>query len=602
MTVRLLEVGPLTQAFHWPKDTGTYADALCAVGLAAVLAVLTDEDPGIMDCGTSFQITLSRDYDLGRLPYGTLVRSPGYGFVRLPKDVGSAWDFVEVLDYQEERRREDAQRKARAAGSKRDAEGEARAESEAPSPDLPLLKVLHTSQALAPASRFCVALHEAEPEVVAANVRAVLARLSGVRVDLPKPPWSEYTTALQPYRPVSGKGLNRPKMDSTAVGNLQIPWYEAWFQYAGMRAIGLGALISKDAKLLVVSPQKISFHDLRAVVLSLRSAPLSWTPVKLDILAAIACLCSLLQLRLQMPDRDGADAFWSGYVPARVIAGLDGAYFKSLGSARALSGLSHLNLPAWLRADSRAQAEQWSWALTEHRDRLRRLDEEHSDAAEVLRHYRVFLSAPTPRAWATFTAAYGVYAFHARTREERIASWTGPDVERVVGVLGSDESVALGGFIAAPGFRALADAIRRATVTELYLKRDGRQRYEIHYALLTELRRQARLPQRFLATLADFVAAYNAENAKLAGRAGKATSDAADEGARGRRSIAQGELDSFLEAYWKLDRGQQETAGLLLVAFGSATSGRRTAESEGAPAALDAPEDSAPDDASAVGA
>ena len=71
--------------------------------------------------------------------------------------------------------------------------------------------------------------------------------------------------------------------------------------------------------------------------------------------------------------------------------------------------------------------------------------------------------------------------------------------------------------IADPGFEAIARAVRRATVQAQFLKANGANDVrEIRYDLLPELQRARRLGDReaFIQVVADFVARYNAENAR----------------------------------------------------------------------------------------
>jgi hypothetical protein len=67
-----------------------------------------------------------------------------------------------------------------------------------------------------------------------------------------------------------------------------------------------------------------------------------------------------------------------------------------------------------------------------------------------------------------------------------------------------------------PGFRAIAGALRSATVSAQVLKRNKQDYREIRYDILPDLRRRRMLPTAgpFLEAISDFVAAYNAESAK----------------------------------------------------------------------------------------
>ena len=73
-----------------------------------------------------------------------------------------------------------------------------------------------------------------------------------------------------------------------------------------------------------------------------------------------------------------------------------------------------------------------------------------------------------------------------------------------------------------PGFRAIAKAIRRATVTaQYYATQQNGYPYEVRYGLGHELLRSAAYPQEFLGALSVFVQAYTSENARIEERIAK---------------------------------------------------------------------------------
>ncbi len=66
------------------------------------------------------------------------------------------------------------------------------------------------------------------------------------------------------------------------------------------------------------------------------------------------------------------------------------------------------------------------------------------------------------------------------------------------------------------GFKAVAGAVRRATVSAQSLKANGLDHREIRYGLLPEIRRKRSLPgiAPLIEVVSDFVCNYNVENAR----------------------------------------------------------------------------------------
>ncbi len=118
-----------------------------------------------------------------------------------------------------------------------------------------------------------------------------------------------------------------------------------------------------------------------------------------------------------------------------------------------------------------------------------------------------------------------------------------------------------------PGFRALAAAMRRATVTEQYWKSQGHQSFEIHYGLFASIMRAAEFPDQLVSTLAVFVHQYDAENARHEERLTNRKSERSTDNARHRLRVTTEELDQFIRL---IDGRKPQVVAMLLLAYASA--------------------------------
>ena len=121
------------------------------------------------------------------------------------------------------------------------------------------------------------------------------------------------------------------------------------------------------------------------------------------------------------------------------------------------------------------------------------------------------------------------------------------------------------------GFRGVAAAIRRATVSEQFQKAKpgGKQEYEIHYGLFQDLRQKARFKDQVMSLLSDFVSGYNYENARRAehwAKSGRGPDP------RRRPQVTQQQLDDLVGL---LDRFGPEPVTMPLIAYGSARDARQ---------------------------
>jgi hypothetical protein len=111
-----------------------------------------------------------------------------------------------------------------------------------------------------------------------------------------------------------------------------------------------------------------------------------------------------------------------------------------------------------------------------------------------------------------------------------------------------------------PGFQSIAEALWRSTIQPQRLKASkGERTYEIRYGLVSELKQNARYPEKFLDTLSGFVQSYNQENVRIYEREHK----------QYRKDITREDLSQLISL---IDIYNAETVCRLLIAFGSSRS------------------------------
>jgi hypothetical protein len=243
--------------------------------------------------------------------------------------------------------------------------------------------------------------------------------------------------------------------------------------------------------------------------------------------------------------------------PRDVIAGLATAYFKSLGTGRALSNTGTLYLPDWFPLTENTY-ENWLAVLDEHRKVLGYLDEEKAEEAALLVAYRDAVSGNDLGGYLEFFADHGANVMRRRGQNSYTEQFTLARLEILVMGLSSDWKVDISDLVRDPAFLALADAVHEGTVKAQYWKGQGQQEYEIHYGLAQQWKRSADRELDFLQALSDFVRSYNEENAKRKEKRRFSRDD-----------VARGHLDRVL-GYVTSGRVDTRTLCLLLLAYGFA--------------------------------
>lgn len=563
------------------KKTGTYADCTAACGLGVLLRVLTGQSPVIRDAGSHYAVELSRPVELDQLDYGRLQSTPGYKYVKTSEteSLPQGADFFDLPAEAKKVAAWQAHQKARKAKAKvpqATEGGEAALEVD---PEYPLYRQLGLLQALGSHNALFAAIRTADRNALAESVRLKLEAMAmGRDPAREQTPFEFKARPVQGFNPVVGKGVNRLKPDKALVENLDekyADWFEEWLRYAGTPVVATARAIGKekkDVKFLALAPANIRLAAVREV---LRPAFVSvsgrvWSSSQLDVQGCLEVAKCLVQRSGLL----GGDSEWTlaGYTPRDLVSGLYTTYFKSLGQGKAVTNLSFIGLPGWFPVTDPESARAWVDILEEHISVVGELREDRSEEYSLIVSYRDFLSGHDLKRFLEFAAGYASFVQSSRARRDKrpVRQMTVGNIRKLVVSMEKVYAPILDN----AGFRGIARAVRLSTVTEQYHASKQDQQYEIRYSLFHDLRRAARFKERLLQAVADFVASYNAENARVQERLG----DRKDPRVRLRPRVTTEELEQFVRL---VDEYNCETVGFLLIAYGSA---REPQESPGAEA------------------
>jgi hypothetical protein len=274
-----------------------------------------------------------------------------------------------------------------------------------------------------------------------------------------------------------------------------------WLRYRGFFAACAGWFLGNKGehiRLYCPIPATISFDLYKKVAADFRAESLSGSATKMDCLGTLR-LTRILIERSEVLSR-----------PARSIRGLWVVYYQSMGQAKAVTSIDQLFVPDWF--ESRQSGEVWLETLEEHDTVLRRLDDAISEELTLLRKYRRFLQRREEDAlpeFVDFLSAYGQHVFRQRGQGKWLLPQFSEDkVEAILQIRYKD-------ILDNPGFRAVAGALRAATVSAQVAKRKGGDYREVQYGILPELRRKLSLDRNeFMQAVSEFLASFNAESAR----------------------------------------------------------------------------------------
>lgn len=330
-------------------------------------------------------------------------------------------------------------------------------------------------------------------------------------------------TALQLINPAQGKGVTNTKAEWRDPSNMKGFWLLEWLKVVGLFNGGITKIVAnprdprnaKDRKTYVLNPVRLGWGTHIDVMHDFQSAmAVSTTAIKLDIYAALRYTMALLN-HYESAREEDLEAELFGHSASDLVGGMQMAFYKNLGNSAATMNIACINLPRWVKPQSRSDLAQLQTALDEHLAIVRGLDETRGDQYTLLGYYRDFLSANDLARFFEFTNAYSGFIMSQRERRKYVRQFTTTTLE-VLFMNSDDSRKTYSRILESDGFRNIASAIRRSTVVPQGRKAKGvKPAVNIRYGLGQQLARKSVYTEEFLAELAEFIHLYNSENAQL---------------------------------------------------------------------------------------
>jgi hypothetical protein len=526
------------------KKSGTYADSLEAVGWSTLMAELGVRGVEIRDEGWRFVITGEGDIPANALP------KLGFWFIsdsKNPAPRSADW----ALDYDAERKKEEARREFEKATKKkkgvaRAAEGGDLVAPDPPKPELKLAKMIASMRKGWNADRDLAAWIGGNPEPTR---RWLAAAVAGE--EFSEAPELSNTQFLNPG---TGKGVTAAKTQAKSAGAIPaqlVDSFAEWMKLRGMWEAMLAYRSGDDLKFMVLEPGCISPSGLATVHSRLEALNL-WGGVRLDIDATLRCTLELIQHSDVVSG--GERISIRGKSPRMVISGLRQAYFKSLGTAAALMNDALLPLPEWFAVRDRDDADAYFRIIVEAIGEKARggclaaLDEIKSDEGAVLQQYRSWLASGDFDELMDFHHQFGALMLRKAAAGDYSRTFQAELLDELL-IRTYEGTHMLKEIIQDEGFQSIARAIRNTTIYAVGMKHSDRT---VNFGLAQRWKQKMKQgPEEFSAELADFVQANNWEVVyRLEGRG---------------HQVATAHLDSVFDL---IEKHGETKVGALLLAYG----------------------------------
>jgi hypothetical protein len=372
----------------------------------------------------------------------------------------------------------------------------------------------------------------------------------------------EKPTAQQLYNPNQGKGLNKGKANNVSMGNLSSHWIAETMKISGALSFMVCQYVKVgsgyDLKIYVPEFNEITFRDAKELTKEFKKYLKSVSPVKLDIVNSLSFTTQFIK---RTPEFTGK--------PRKTIKGFHSVYQKDLGQNKAVANIAFVATPDFVTYSTKEEGYGWIEIL-EHQKALISNIEEQGDAMKGLLTYRNFLGAvgnASLNYFNDFSFWYATYLMQKLTKGNRfVRTFKIEDLNKFYNYMASND-LKLTEIIQNEGFLAVAQAIRKSTVSLQYTPKDQRK-FEIRYGLAQQLQNKSKSKEDLTAFIGEFVGIYNAETARNAEKNG---------GKAFRANVKDSEL---LQFYSLLDKNSPRLIGALLASYGFALNKKEAPQNE----------------------
>ncbi len=370
----------------------------------------------------------------------------------------------------------------------------------------------------------------------------------------------EKPTSLQLYNPHQGKGLNKNKANNASMGPQKSIWISETMKIAGALEIMSCQYVKVgsgyDLKIFVPEFNDIQLDKVRSVLFDFKKYLKSSSPIKLDIL-------NLLNLLIHFIKNDET---YRGKIK-NTLRGFHTVYQKDLGQNKAVANIAFFNTPEFLAYENKMEGVEWIKALEEQIKIISAI-EELGDAVQGLLAFREFLGNSNFQSLSKFLFWYANHLMQALTQKK----YTIPFQVKTLTKIFNSMDTNLKEIIQNKGFLKVATAIRQSTVYPQIAKGKGEKPlYDIRYGLAQKIKNKANSESELITFLSEFLGNYESENSmakeKLLGKA------------RLRNDITKEELDEFYSLFDGSDKKAKKIAALL-VAYGFAIDKKITTEED----------------------
>ena len=302
---------------------------------------------------------------------------------------------------------------------------------------------------------------------------------------------------------------------------------------------------SYDLKIFVPEYKQLTFQQKNDLIAKFKTYTKGNTPIKIDVLYILLLTKTLIEN--------------TGFLGRRhkvkdIVSGLHSVYQKDMGKKRSVANIGFIQIPSFIEIGSKQDVQVWVEILQEQMVIIGKMKEKN-DATPGLMMYRDFISGSNINDFFKFSYWYAEYLMSQLSKQNKPKAFTINTLNKLYYSMDNQE-ISLKSIIENEGFKAVADAIRKSTVSLQYLPKDQRK-YEIRYGVAQALQTKSKTKTDLAEYIGEFISLYNAETSRKAEKDDRAF----------RKNVREDKLSQFYEL---LDRHSSKLIGALLASYGFA--------------------------------
>ena len=367
--------------------------------------------------------------------------------------------------------------------------------------------------------------------------------------------FSKNIKATQLYNPNQGQGVNKIKADGLNRKNLDSSWICESLKISGALSDMICQPVKSgsgyDLKIFVPEYKQVNYNFKSKLIPDFKKYLKGNTPIQIDIL-------NILLLTQKVIENQGYSDVKMNV--KNIVSGLRSVYQKDLGKNKAVVNIGFIQVPGFIEIGNEDENQAWIDILGNQRQIIRGIKELEGGSQGLL-YYRNFISGSDVSNFFKFSYWYAAYISAQLSNKKYVRLFSIESLNQFYKCMDTNE-LKLSEIYSNIGFQAVAEAIRKSTVSLLLAPSTAVLQYEIRYGVAQALQSKSKSSEDLAEYIGEFISLYNSETAMKSSKVKWS-----------RHNVRENELSAFYSLLEKYP-SKSKLIGAMLASYGFALSAK----------------------------